>query len=75
MEEYIGKLASRIKKQGTDSSGSILTAEYVSPTAVRIGGELFSHNVFRNPQCTALAGETVLVAHIGNAFYIICKVI
>ena len=74
MGEYTGKLARRIKGQAS-AGGTILTAEYVSPGAVRIGGELFSHSVRRNPDCTVQAGDTVLAAQIGSSFYIICKVV
>lgn len=74
MGEYTSRLAKRIK--GKETAGErLLTAEYVSPAAIRIGGELFSHNIHRNPECTAAAGDTVLVAQIGSGFYIICKVV
>jgi len=43
------------------------------PSAIRIGGELFSHNVHGNPQCDAMAGDTVLAAQIGSSFYVICR--
>ena len=75
MGEYTGKLARRIKSQAPAAGGTILTAEYVSTGAIRIGGELFSHSVRRNPDCTAQAGDTVLAAQIGSSFYIICKVV
>lgn len=77
MGEYTSKLAQKIKNtKGNDEGiGGIRQAEYVSPTAIRIGGQLFSHNVHRNPQCTVMAGDNVLVAHIGPSFYIICKVV
>lgn len=80
MGEYTAKLAKRIKEQGSaggspGGSGNLLCAEYVSPSAIRIGGQLFSHNVRRNPECILEAGDTVLAAHVGSAFYIICKVV
>ena len=75
MDEYVGKLAKRIKGQNTVGNGTMIIAEYVSPTAVMIGGELFSHNVFRNPQCILESGDTVLTAQIGTSLYVICKVV
>ena len=78
MGEYTGKLARRIKGQAAAASGgTILMAEYVSPGAIRIGGELFSHSVRCNPAYAAVAetGDTVLAAQIGTSFYIICKVV
>ena len=75
MGEYTSKLARKIKDQGVVTGGTILVAEYVSPGAIRIGGELFSHSVSRNPECSLTAGDTVLAAQIGSCFYIICKVV
>ena len=53
-----------------DETGSspLILAEYVSPSAIRIGGGLFSHNVHGNPRVTQLAGDTVLAAQIGSPF-------
>ena len=53
MGGYTAKLARRIKEQGAGGSSPLILAEYVSPSAIRIGGELFSHNVHGNPQCDA----------------------
>ncbi len=77
MGEHTSKLAGRIKRAGIqeDGTGVIRCAEYVSPSAIRIGGQLFSHNVRRNPDCTAAAGDTVLVTQIGSSFYVVCKVV
>ena len=80
MGEYTAKLAKRIKEQGSakgtiGGSGSLLCAEYVSPAAIRNGGQLSSHNIHRTPECILEAGDTVLAAHVGAAFYIICKVV
>lgn len=75
MGEYTGKLARRIKGQAPATGGTVLAAEYVSPGAIRIGGELFSHSVRCNPECMAQAGDTVLAVQIGSSFYIICKVV
>ena len=55
MGGYTAKLARRIKEQGAGGSSPLILAEYVSPSAIRIGGELFSHNVHGNPQCDATA--------------------
>lgn len=76
MGEYVGKLARRMKKQESGSgTGELLCAEYVSPNAIRIGGQIFSHNVYQNPDCSAQAGDQILVAQIGTSFYVICKVV
>ena len=73
MGGYTAKLARRIKEQGAGGSSPLILAEYVSPSAIRIGGELFSHNVHGYPQCVATAGDTVLAAQIGSSFYVICR--
>lgn len=76
MGEYTGKLARKLKSQASgNGSGELLCAEYVSTNAIRIGGQIFSHNVYRNPDCSAQAGDQVLAAQIGNSFYVICKVV
>lgn len=77
MGEYAGKLAKRIKESGNNEmeAGVIRCAEYVSPAAIRIGGQLFNHNIYKNPECKAVSGDTVLVGHIGSSFYVMCKVV
>ena len=77
MGEYTSKLAGKLKGIGRQEvgTGTLRCAEYVSPAALRIGGQLFSHNVKRNPDCTAAVGDSVLVAQIGATFYVICKVV
>lgn len=77
MGEYTNKLAHEIRRAGSPEAGTgvLRRAEYVSPAAVRIGGQLFRHNIHQNPECHATAGDSVLVAHIGPAFYVICKVV
>lgn len=77
MGEHTSKLAGRIKRAGSQEEGTgvLRCAEYVSPAAIRIGGQLFNHNVRCNPGCTAAAGDTVLVTQIGSNFYVICKVV
>lgn len=77
MGKYTSRLANKIQKSGVQEPGTgiIRSADYVSPSAIRIGGQLFSHNIMRNPECTANPGDTVLVAQIGPSFYIICKVV
>ena len=39
MGGYTAKLARRIKEQGAGGSSPLILAEYVSPSAIRIGGE------------------------------------
>ena len=76
MGEYTGKLARKLKDQGAGGgAGKLLCAEYVSPNAIRLGGHIFSHNVYRNPDCSAQAGDQILAAQIGTSFYVICKVV
>lgn len=76
MGEYTVKLARRIKENGSGGEdSSLLCAEYVSASAIRIGGQMFSHNVFHNPECHAQTGDNVLAARIGGAFYVICRVV
>lgn len=75
MGEYTAKLAGRIKNQGGTEAGTIRLAEYVSPSAIRIAGQLFSHNVHNNPDCIIQAGDTVLTVQLGASFYVICKVV
>lgn len=77
MGKYTSQLAKKIRKSDSQEQGTgvIRCADYVSPAAIRIGGHLFSHNIMRNPGCTANPGDTVLVAQIGVCFYIICKVV
>lgn len=76
MGEYTGKLARKLKDQGAGGgAGELLCAEYVSQNAIRLGGHIFSHNVYRNPNCSAQAGDQILAAQIGTSFYVICKVV
>lgn len=84
MGEYTSRLAQRIKRNTLgQGGGQLLTAEYVSASAIRIGGEVFSHGVHVNPdllisyECgkkAVAAGDSVLVANLGTAFYVICKI-
>lgn len=84
MGRHLSDLAERIKRGGGAPASDLLIAEYVSPTAIKIGGETFSHGIAINPdlllnctECgkkTVRAGEVVLVANIGAQFYVICKV-
>lgn len=82
MSGYISRLAERIRRGSTGSSAELFLAEYVSPSSIRIGGELFSHDVSINPDLllsceygkrAVSAGDTVLAAMIGNSFYVICR--
>ncbi len=75
MGEYTGKLAKKLRSQQAAGTGGLLCAEYVSPNAIRIGGQTFSHNIHQNPDCSAQAGDSVLAAQIGTSFYVICKVV
>ena len=51
MGEYTGKLARKLRNQQAAGTGELLCAEYVSPNAIRIGGQTFSHNIYQNPDC------------------------
>ena len=75
MGECTGKLARKLRNQQAAGTGELLCAEYVSPNAIRIGGQTFSHNIYQNPDCSAQVGDSILAAQIGTSFYIICKVV
>ena len=84
MGRYLSDLAERIKRGSGAPSSDLFIAEYVSPTAIKVGGETFCHGIATNPDlllnCTtcgkkaAKAGDIVLVVGIGAQFYVICKV-
>lgn len=87
-ENNMGRNTARLAgviKNGVQGSGDGLYAgEYVASGYVKIGGAVYTNNVHINPECTrscaecgkeaVKTGDTVIVAKIGTAFYIICKV-